>query len=316
MLPQSLATQLNVALVILGGTEIFSAWGWFMNIERYLVSIYTYKSAQTLEHKWTLYIWNLKSKEHICMSQPWGWPLFACVFCKFWLWKRTVCSVSTGQARVSHSRVEVATRQQLMLKMHLLTPPIIHTHTQSQLPPASDWWSWKSKNASVSLLFACGLQYGLAGLSSCPEEVGVRWQPSGASPFPPLPYGHTQTLRHSCRFPDNHHPAGQWVEEMWPVEMRHNAGLSQIFCLSASLKITSLEGLTETEMKEFCFPLWLQRSPSALSSPQLLDAVALLRCTLASLVLQKSEHFSTPSFVLRALSSSQMNIAFLIVLRI
>lgn len=72
------------------------------------------------------------------------------------------------------------------------------------------------------------------------------------------------------------HLTGPWVEDMWPGEMRHNAGLSlwQI-CLSACLKITSLERLTETDKKEFCFPLWLQHSPSALRSPQLLDTVAL-----------------------------------------
>lgn len=57
--------------------------------------------------------------------------------------------------------------------------------------------------------------------------------------------------------------AGPWIGDMWLGKMRHDAGLSlrQILCLSACLRITSLERLTKTE-KEFCFPpLWLQQSP-------------------------------------------------------
>lgn len=64
--------------------------------------------------------------------------------------------------------------------------------------------------------FACGLQYGLAGLSSCPEEVGVHWQPSGASPFPPLTYGPTNTETLVQIFRQS--------SSCWPVRRGHVAG--------------------------------------------------------------------------------------------
>lgn len=274
--------------------------------------------------------------------------------CKFWLWKRTVCFVSTGQSNWSFSMSQRGTFPfrfpSLCTHMHTDTKkythvfcsrlvlggschrtaahagnafvnPSYHPYAHTITTSTSLRLVVLEEQKCICLSFICLWTSVWPGWLIILPWGGRRTLAAFREPHHSLlSLMDTQTLRHSCRFSDNHHLAGPWVEDMWPVEMHHNAGLSlsQIFCLSACLKITSLERLTETEMKEFCFPLRLQRSPSALSSPQLPDAVALcaVRWHHSPFVSRKSEHLASPSFVLCALSGSQMNIAFLIVWRI
>lgn len=160
---------------------------------------------------------------------------------------------------------------------------------------------------SLSLSLACGLQYGLARLPPCPEEVGTHWPPSRCSPSRPHTYiwTHTNTETHklvdrlTAPAPTTPHPAGRW-----PMDRGHVAGRNASRCwalaptdlVPVSLPANYQPGTPHKNREGVLFSTLLIAAIALLSAP--LGFWPLLLFLLAFLVSYGSSWLQNPFFFL------------------